>query len=188
MGDVPMNKLALFCLLLTAFLGVFGESVLSFPRNWVGAQVNILPPLMVYAAMQTNVATVGLVAVLGGLWTDSLSANPLGVSVLPLFWVGLALHRWRELLLRELAYAQFVLGLLASALTPVMTVVLLLSLGEHPLLGWGSLWQLTAVALLGGCLTPFCFRWLEWLPRVFSYRPVLIPSFRPDRELKRGRF
>ena len=45
---------------------------------------------------------------LGGLWFDSLSANPLGVSVLPLFLVGLAIHLNRELILRDQAFAQVV--------------------------------------------------------------------------------
>ena len=42
--------------------------------------------------------TVTLLArLLGGLWFDSLSANPLGVTVLPLFAIGLAIHLKREL-------------------------------------------------------------------------------------------
>ena len=50
---------------------------------------------------------------------DSLSANPLGVSVLPLFLVGFLIYRQRELILRDQPFAQFVLGLGASAAVPV---------------------------------------------------------------------
>jgi hypothetical protein len=43
---------------------------------------------MIYASLSSGFATVALIAVLGGLWFDSLSANPLGVSVLPLLVIG----------------------------------------------------------------------------------------------------
>ena len=70
---------------------------------------------MVYAALNADIVTVSLLAVLGGLWFDSLSANPLGVSILPLFAVGFVIYLQRELILRELPFAQFVLGAAASA-------------------------------------------------------------------------
>jgi len=47
-------------------------------REWLGAQVDLLPALMVYAALYTGLANVAGLAVLGGLWFDGLSANPLG--------------------------------------------------------------------------------------------------------------
>ncbi len=74
--------------LAAAFLAVFAEAAFQLPRHLLGAQVDLLPALMIYAALNTDVATVSLLAVLGGLWFDALSANPLGVSILPLFAVG----------------------------------------------------------------------------------------------------
>ena len=46
---------------------------------------------MVYAGLSTGITTVALLALCGGLWFDSLSANPLGVTMLPLFVIGLAI-------------------------------------------------------------------------------------------------
>ena len=56
------------------------------PRRaiWLGAQIDLLPALMVYAALNAGLPTVALLAVFGGLWFDTLSANPLGISILPL--------------------------------------------------------------------------------------------------------
>ena len=69
---------------------------------------------------------------LGGLWFDSLSANPLGVSVLPLFVVGLAIHVKRELIVRDQTFAQVVLGAAAPALAvPLLTLLLLLTTRPH---------------------------------------------------------
>ncbi|MDR3377236.1 MAG: hypothetical protein P4M10_01010, partial [Verrucomicrobiae bacterium] len=67
-----------------AFVAVFCEAALPAPRHWLGAAIDLLPALMVYTALNASLATVCLLAVLGGVWFDSLSANPLGVSILPL--------------------------------------------------------------------------------------------------------
>lgn len=183
-----MNGLQTILLLVLAFFGVFAECVVDFPRLWLGVQFDILPPLVVYAALSGGVSTLALLATAGGLWSDALSGNPLGVTVLPLFWVGLALHSRRDLILSQLAYAQCVLGGMASAAVPSLTLLVLLTLGEHPLLGWGTLWQTLVVAIGGAVLTPFCFTAIEGLTRSFSYQPSPATPFPPDREIKRGRY
>ena len=115
-----MNLFRTILILAAAFLAVFGEATLPVLRHWLGAQVDLLPVLMVYAALNADMATVSLLAVLGGLWFDALSANPLGISILPLFAVGFLISFRRDLILRELAFAQFVLGTTASATPPPM--------------------------------------------------------------------
>lgn len=182
-----MKSIHTILLLLTAFVAVFVQSACDITRQLLGAQVELLPPLMVYAALTGNLASVALLAACGGLWLDSLSANPPGASVLPLFAVGLALHLKRSVILREQFTARLVLGVAAGAGVPVLTVLLLLSMGWQPLLGWGSVWQLAVVSLGGGILTPAVFGYFELLNRVFAYRPVTQTSFRPDREILRGR-
>lgn len=183
-----MNRLGTILLLGAAFCGVFAEAVFDAPRRWLGAQIDYLPPLIVYAALTASVWEVAAVAVCGGLWADSLSGDPLGVSVLPLLGAGLVLHCRREVLLRHLPYAQFVIGTLVSGGVTLLTLILLLTLGERPLLGWGFLWQGVVVALAGGALTPFLFWTLGSLSKLFSYQPAAGASFRPDREIKRGRY
>jgi len=79
-----MNWLNTIAILLIAFLAVFMESYFRGLRNLVGAQIDLLPALMVYASLSAGISTVALLATLGGLWFDSLSANPLGITVLPL--------------------------------------------------------------------------------------------------------
>jgi len=136
-----MNSFNGILVLLAAFLAVFWQAALPEPRHWIGAQVDLLPTLMVYASLAAGLTTVGLLAVCGGLLYDSLSANPLGISILPLFVIGFAIHLRRDLILRDQPFAQMVMGLLASGLTPLLTVLLLLTAGRAPMLGWGSLWQ-----------------------------------------------
>jgi hypothetical protein len=182
-----MTTLRTILILVTAFLAVFWEAAFPGTSRWLKAQVDLLPALMVYASLCTGLPTIALLALSGGLLFDSLSANPLGITVLPLFAVGVAIYWRRELILRDQPYAQFVFGLGASAIAPLLTVLLLLTAGQSPLLGWGSLWQWLVMSLGGAIATPIFFLLFEWCERAFGYRRVTETSFRPDREIRRGR-
>lgn len=174
-------------ILLAALLAVFGQSVFTGLRSLLGAQVDLLPALMVYTALTASPFMMIALAVLGGLFFDTLSANPLGTSVLPLLVVGFLLQLRRDLLLREQVYAQYILGLLASAIAPMMAVLILLTLGKSPLLGWSSLWQWTVMSVGGAVATPMVFFLFDRLNHALGYQPVVETSFREDREIRRGR-
>jgi rod shape-determining protein MreD len=182
-----MNLLQPILILAAAFLAVFGEAMFPILRHWLGAQVDLLPVLMVYAALNTDLVTVSLLAVLGGLWFDALSANPLGTSILPLYAVGSLICLRRDLILRELSFAQLVLGTVASAAVPALSILLLLTAGKQPLLGWGSLWQWIVMTAGGAAATPLVFALFDWSNRTLGYQPRTEPGFRPDREIRRGR-
>lgn len=182
-----MNWLNNLAILLVAFLAVFLESYVRLFRNLLGAQVDLLPALIVYASLSTGLSTIALVATLGGLWFDSLSINPLGITVLPLFAVGLLLHRCRDLILRGQFYAQFMLGLAASAAVPVLVLLSLIGAGADPLVSWWSLWQWLVMAFGGAFCTPVLFQLFDRLNRALNYQPLAESSFRPDREIKRDR-
>src|SRR5436190_21788360 len=136
-----MTWLNTIFVLLAAFLVVFWEAAFQGVHHLLGAQIDLLPPLMVYASLCTGLTTVVTLAVCGGLWFDSLSANPLGISVLPLLLVGVALYSNCDLILRTQTFARLFLGLAASIAVPGFTLILLLTTSQRPLLGWGTLWQ-----------------------------------------------
>lgn len=182
-----MNALNPILILLAAFFVVYFEASFSAFRNIAGAQIDLLPPLIVYAALTHSVGFLAILALCSGLWLDSLSANPLGVSVLPLFAVGMVIYHFRSLLLREMTYAQFTLGLMASAAVPALTVIALLTFDANPIFGWGSLWQWFVVTLLGGVSTPVIFRVFDWLQRALTYAKAAETSFRNDRDIKHGK-
>jgi cell shape-determining protein MreD len=186
-GDVPVNLLNTTFILVAGYLAVFWEAWFSGLRHLLGAQVDLLPALIVYAGLSADLVTVALLAFLGGLGFDALSANPLGVSVLPLFAIGLAIYVNRELILRDQTFAQLLLGLSASAAAPLLTLVILLTTGHKPLLGWGSLWQWVVMAVGGGVATPVCFALFGGLNRMLVHSGDAPSTFRPDREIRRGR-
>ena len=174
-------------ILLFAFLAAFGEATLAAPRQWLGAQVDLLPALRVYAALNAGLPTIALLAVFGGIWFDTLSANPLGISILPLAIIGWPIYLRRDLILRDLPFAQFVLGATASIAAPLLTMLLLLSGGKELLLGWGTLWQLIVMTAVGAVATPFIFSLMNAGNRALGYQERIEPGFRLDREIQRSR-
>ncbi len=181
-----MNVFQTILILVFAFLAVFAETAFPAPRLWLGAQIDLLPALMIFAALNSNITTVGLLAVFGGLWFDSQSANPLGITILPLMAVGFPIFLQRDLILRGLPFAQFVLGAVASVLVPTLTILLLLNGGTQPLVGWGSLWQWIVMTVGGAVATPVIFEVFGWCDRALGYQPRSETSFRADREIRRG--
>ena len=182
-----MSALNTIFILTLAFLAVFVEASFGGLRRLLSVQIDLLPGLMVYASLSAGMSTVALVSVLGGLWFDSLSANRLGVSILPLFLIGFAVRQFRHLILREQTYAQLVLGFGASGFAPLFTLMLLFSSGADPLLGWGFAWQWFVMTVLGGLLVPLYFKLFDKVYRALGYERIAETSFREDREIKRGR-
>ncbi len=173
--------------LLAGFFAVFLQAAFPVTRWALGAQVDLLPPLVVYTALSGGLPSVCLVAGGGGLFFDSLSANPLGTTVLPLMAAGIVVHGLRELILRDQAFAQMIIGAIVSFLVPVVCLFILFNSGQRPLFGWATIWQLLVMSAGGGVLTPVVFWFFTWANRHFSHAPVTDISFRPDREIRRGR-
>jgi cell shape-determining protein MreD len=182
-----MNWLNTILILVVAFLVVFLEGTVNGLRHLFGVQVDLLPGLVVYASLSAGLVAVGLLSIFGGLWFDSLSATPLGTSVVSLFVIGFVIEKYRGLILREAVFAQLVLGLAASAGAPVLNLLLLLNAETQPLIGWFSIWQWLVMSLVGAAVTPFWFRFFDRLTHALNYRPLGETSFRSDRQIKRGR-
>ncbi len=170
-----------------AVLAVFWEASFDGVRLLAGTQVHLLPPLMVYAALRRGFGAVVLLALAGGLLKDSLSANPFGASVLPLLAAGIAICWRREVIFQSQVFAQAVLGAAVGVAVPCMKILLLLTMRESPLLGWGTIWQLVVDGAAGAFLAPAFFCLFEWIEDTFMYQPSGPGSFRPDREIRRGR-
>ena len=60
MGDASMNWLHSVFILAVAFLAVFLESACGLPRHLFGAQIDLLPALMVYTALTNGIASITL--------------------------------------------------------------------------------------------------------------------------------
>ena len=124
---------------------------------------------------------------LGGLWFDSLSANPLGVTILPLFVVGFPIYLRRELILRELLFAQFVLGAVASAARAAADAAAAVDTPANAAARLGFALAMACDDAGGGAADAGFFPLFDWLQPRAGYQPRTETSFRPDREIRRGR-
>src|SRR5205085_2957461 len=105
----------------------------------------------------------------------------------PLLLIGVAIYSNREFILRDQTFARLVIGLVASTTAPIMTLLMLLTSSHHPLIGLGTLWQLVVMGLAGALATPVFFELFGWLNRLLGHVSVSELSFRPDREIRRGK-
>lgn len=203
-----MNWVPHTLLLLTTVLVAFVQAVAWAPRDWMGVQPDVLPALVVYAALHTRLAMTVATALLAGFGWDALSSGPFGLTVIPLISVGVMLHRRREILLRDSGWALAALGGAVTVVVHVMWGVLLLllwplvmdpprgpvywpewqmGLALAPRWDWVWLWHLGWVGLFGAMATPFFHRWFRWVEGAFMYAEVPVVRYRGDREIKRGR-
>ncbi len=118
---------------------------------------------------------------------DSLSANPLGVSLISLCLVGAMLSVLRGLVLRDQALAQMALGACVSLVNPLMNLGILWALGMSPVVGWGTVFQITVMGVSGAVLAPFFFLLFDWLEEALTYAEEPFSRFRSEVEIKRGR-
>lgn len=181
----PVKVAAVF---LAAYLLAFFEAHWQMPGRLFGYQTDLLPALMVAAGLLLSSASMAATAIVSGLWFDSLSFNPLGVSIFPLFLVGFAVLWVRGLVLNRDIFAQFFLGVLAGAAAPALTLVLLLTGGLSPLAGWQMIPGWIVVALLNGLATPALVWMIDQCEQWFGHpiretRQLLLPN----REIVRGR-
>ncbi len=192
MGGLSIAGVQILYLVLAAWLAVFAGTWCSSLRALIGAQPEVLPSLMVYAGLTRDVWTVTALSLFAGLAFDSMSLNPAGVSVLPLFLAGWCVSMNRDLILRQETYAQFMLGAAAGALCPLASLLLitvfLRERIEPPILGWRHVWQWGVVSTCAGMAVPL-FSWGgEAVRRAFAYEPVVDNRYRGDREMKRWKF
>jgi len=183
----PTNRVALTVFLVAGYALIFAESRFTAFRDFTGTQIDFLPGMMVYASLAFRLDIVIACACLFGLLFDSLSANVLGTTFCSLSVIGLSASRFREYLLSDQFTTHWVLGLAASALAPGISVGILNLAGAEPLIGLGSLWHWALMTAGGGFVTPVWFKLFNRLDDASRYKEMPESTFRPDREIARGR-
>jgi len=188
MGNRPVTAFRITAVLILALTFVFSEAAFAWPRRVFGAQVDLLPALMVFTALRLGIGSIITLSFVGGFSMDALSLNPLGVSPLPLCVVGMLIHLKREEILRDEVVAQVLLGMATTTVATLGTLMMILSVGESPLLGFGFVWDLVVLTVGGGIAAPVIFKLMNLLEQALIYQTPSQPSsFRPDREIQRGR-
>jgi hypothetical protein len=119
------------------------------------------------------------------LWFDSLSANPLGISILPLFAVGFIIHLWRDLFYATNPSRKWCWG---SPRVPRCRC-LNCSCCSPPEASTAGHWHVVAIARHDHRQRPWQHPWFLSIglgPKNPGSFTVVETSFRPDREIRRG--
>jgi rod shape-determining protein MreD len=183
----PTNGVTLLVFLVTGYAVIFAQARFTFFRDFFGVQPDLLPGMIVYAAMAFRVETVMLCVVIFGALFDSVSINMMGTSVVTLGAIGFAASRYRELLLSEHFTTHWVLGLAASGLAPIISFAMLRLSGMNPLSGAGLIWHWAVMTAGGGLFTPLWFKVFNRLDDALRYKEIPESTFRADRQIARGR-
>lgn len=166
---------------------VYTESVLDPLRNLLRAQPDLMPGLLLYAWLNSGPSWILLLAIWAGLCTCGVSQTPFAVTVLSLVAAGLIVFTNRSVLVRELVLTQVILGFGAGVAVTLFQWVMLASTGYKSATVWQVVWPALVTGLGCGLLAPAAWALLERLGSALAYREQTQPSFRPDREILRGR-
>lgn len=181
------NLPQLIYLLLIGYISVAINITLgAWLRDVIGFYIDLVPLLVVYMALTAELTTLVLVSSIIGLFFDSVSANPLGVSPISFILAGLIVYGYRHLVLRKSWQIQYLSGLLCSILIPFNTFILLKFIGAEPFMAFKLIIKLLISGSLNALLTPLIFGIIDWIENTFNYKQVKMSSFRPDREIRRG--
>ena len=181
------NQVLLVVFLVTGYLVIFAQARLDGFRHITGVQPDLLPGMIVFAAMAFQMGTVLLCAAVFGLLFDSFSVNVLGTTFVSLAIIGFVCSRYREVLLSEHFTTHWVLGLTASAVAPIISYIVLRLQDIKPLISWGSAWHWAIMIAGGGVLTPLWFKIFTRLDEALRYKELPESTFRQDRQIARGR-
>ena len=182
-----MNRLPVVLLFVVLWLAVFAQTQFPVLHDWLGTPVSLIPGLLVYAALTHELWLAVLFSVVAALWLDSISASRLGVSILPMFSYTFFIQTRGHLILREQRFAQFWLGLAGGMIVPLATAGILQLGNRQPAFTPSTWWQLLVQGLVNALLCPLLFQFFDELNQAFNYQPVVPQSFRPDRQIVRGR-
>ena len=169
-------------LILGAYALTFLQSHWHGPRLWLGFQPDLTPALLVFVGMTMGAGYVSSLALVSGLWLDSLSANPFGISVFPLFFIGWIVFCIREKIMIREFMAQLYLGVIASLIVFLLQLILLRMLAFSPMIGWEMVFWSFLNAFFCGVSVPL----FNFLNKVFI-RWFSHSSYEPNKWLNNNR-
>lgn len=182
-----MNLSQIILLIACAYISVSaGVSFFSGLRAITGISIDLLPMIMTYIAMNYRVGVIALFSIIGGVMYDSLSANPLGITCFGLFSAGAVINYLKQFVVKTLYQSQSTFGFIACMVSPLISLVAMLSMGIKPLIDVEWLLKIIISAVICGLLTPLVFKFFQWIDHTFNYKPVVATSFRADREIEHG--
>jgi len=140
------------------FLLMIGSAIQSLVPSlaWTGyASFPVLGSLVLYYALYRGGAVALMMAILAGLFQDSISLIPLGYSSFAFAVCALLIDHYRDLIMLNSAFTHMVLTALMNGVVHVLLMVLMLGDG---VIEWSTFWLLLKIPgsiLLGLLIGPW---------------------------------
>lgn len=150
---IIMNRKFLF-LLITCCVFVWGQSWFLTHYTVVGVKIDCIPCLVLYCALFASWKELFFVCTLAGLLFDSMSLNPLGVTVISLLLPGYLLYCNRKVLLYHSVWVQALLGGAIGIIPPLLTLLQLTGLPVSPLINLGVLFVFIVLGITNAFAAP----------------------------------
>jgi rod shape-determining protein MreD len=151
---------------LIAIAGILIAAALQahMPTFWWlgGVHVELLPALVVYAALTMHRRRALVLALVAGLTQDALSAAPFGISALAYGISAIVVTSLREALDRDLPWMQWSAGALTSL---IASVIAFFAMG----LSFGNVIKMLVVASMAGMATVVLFFILDYTRMAWGF-------------------
>lgn len=181
-----MTRFELLTLILVTYLLVCFQISFEGIGFWMQGYIHF-PTLVIAYSVSTGRREIGFgLCFILGLWLDSLSMTPLGISILALLATRVVAEKvWRNWS-GDPYLGLFAPGFAVGILYPLFAVLLMSVLGESPLTGWRFMISLVMSGLTMGLLSPIFFRVLNGLLNTLNFKPISAMRANELREIRRG--
>lgn len=180
-----MKKFEFLTTLLAAYLLVCLQISLDSLGFWIHGYIQFPVLAIIYSSTRKMPEISWIFCVITGLWIDSLSINPLGLSVLTLLGCNAISLRIRKALIGKTLLSDLSSGFLMGSLYPGLTVFLLILFGESPVIGWRFAISLVLSGVTIGFLTPYFKNLMDFILAQLEFKPVAGYRESEIREIKR---
>ncbi len=179
-----MNRKFLF-LLITCSVFVWGQTWFISHYPVLGVKIDCLPCLVLYCALFASWKELFCVCTLAGLLFDSMSLNPLGVTVISLLLPGYFLYCNRKILLYHSVWVQVLLGFAMGIVSPLFTLLQLTGLPISPLINFRVLFVFIVLGITNALVAPIILFGINYiLEKYIAPLPVKYYSSRYKEQKK----
>lgn len=180
------NAFEVTTLLIIGYLLVCIQAAFDGFVFWMQGYIWFPCLVVAYALVRQPPVVSGLLCIVIGFWIDSLSVNPLGLSILSMaaaaLLAGKAWRNWAG----DRFLSMFAPGFVLGFTFPVIGIMTARMIGESPLGGWRLFLSTMVSGLIIGVLTPPFYRLVDLAMGTLRFKTVYHQEPRDIREIHRG--
>jgi rod shape-determining protein MreD len=181
-----MNSFELTTLIIASYLLVCLQVTFDGILLWMHGYIWFPCLVLTYAVIRQPAPVAWILCVITGFWIDSLSLNPLGLSILALGLATFGAGRAYRNFAGDRFLSIFAPGFIMGTSFPLAAVTFTAILNQNPLGGWRIAVSILLSGLVTGALSPVFQRVMDIILGSMRFKPVYHTEPREIREISRG--